>query len=266
MLNKTAQEDRALFLRAFTKEILFNLQKKIEREHRELELKEKLRKEEEKRQLKEPLETKREIKKEEFVPSIKYFSATYPEYSVHAKHPTHPIHPVKKMFKPILKPQIQQMPLVSRRTIQIAPKPIVQLMQPPVYAPAVEMDLGSLNPMIADKQVTMIECPGPDKFLIVKKAGQINSARISLSGGEIDKIIEQFSEKAKIPVIRGIFKAVVGNLAISAVISEFVGGRFIINKFTPYSLIEQQSQQINQAQFQHSKRMQKQMQRQFLKR
>ena len=55
-----------------------------------------------------------------------------------------------------------------------------------------------------------------------------------------NKLIEKFAETAKIPVIGGIFKAAIGNLVITAVLSNFVGSRFIITKHSPYSILEKQ--------------------------
>lgn len=102
-----------------------------------------------------------------------------------------------------------------------------------------EIDLGKMNSVIKDPAVTIIECPGPDKLLTVKRAGQMNITNIKLNEFEISEIIKKFSDKTRIPIIGGAFKAAVGNLIITAVISEFIGSRFIITKLTPYSLIEQ---------------------------
>ena len=55
---------------------------------------------------------------------------------------------------------------------------------------------------------------------------------------EITDVLHAFAKQAKIPIVGGILKAAVGDLVISAVISEFVGSRFIINKITPYSIIQ----------------------------
>ena len=99
-------------------------------------------------------------------------------------------------------------------------------------------EFGKLNPLLNDKLITIIECPGPEKQIIIKRAGQMNLTRVVLSQKEIDSIIKIFSEKTKIPVIGGVFRASLENLSISAVISDFVGTRFIINKISPYSIID----------------------------
>ncbi|MDP3027294.1 MAG: hypothetical protein Q8N63_06295 [Nanoarchaeota archaeon] len=101
-----------------------------------------------------------------------------------------------------------------------------------------EVDLIRLNAFLYDKEISIIECPGPGKIISVKKAGTHALTQITIAPEEINKIIQNFSEKSRITVIGGIFKASVGSLIITAVISEFVGSRFIIYKSTPYTLIE----------------------------
>ena len=69
-----------------------------------------------------------------------------------------------------------------------------------------------------------------NKPIIINKSGTILTTNITLSKNEIDSIIEEFSTKTRIPLIQGTFKALLGNLLITAVISEFVGTRFLIQK------------------------------------
>jgi hypothetical protein len=88
----------------------------------------------------------------------------------------------------------------------------------------------SIFPLIKDASILSIECPGPGKNLIVNKYGVIQTLPQTLSKEDINNLINDISRKTKIPLIQGIFKAAIGNLRISAVISEFVGTRFIIEK------------------------------------
>jgi hypothetical protein len=90
---------------------------------------------------------------------------------------------------------------------------------------------------LRDPSILSIECPGTGKNILVRRFKEINMTRLSLSQTEIMEVIEEFSKQARIPLTGGILKAAVGNSVISAVVSEFVGPRFIINKITPYSLI-----------------------------
>ncbi|MFH1711136.1 MAG: hypothetical protein ABH840_02380 [Nanoarchaeota archaeon] len=114
-------------------------------------------------------------------------------------------------------------------TISPTPQPIPQ-----------GFSLIKIDSLINDNRITAIECAGPGKPLIVKSLGKVSPTRISLSETEIKKVIETFSKYSRIPMMEGMFKAAVGNTLITAVVSDFVGSRFIINKYTPYSLLERQ--------------------------
>ena len=98
--------------------------------------------------------------------------------------------------------------------------------------------LGKIDYLLRDREIQSIECPGPEKNLLVKKYNKVNATKIILSQEEITDILYSFALQARIPVVGGILKAAVGNLVVSAVISEFVGSRFIITKLTPYNLLE----------------------------
>lgn len=140
-----------------------------------------------------------------------------------------PLQPIQKQItKPIPqkpKPQIS----LAQRTAEIKPE---SQTRPEGFA------LGRLEQLLKNPSIQAIECPGPGRNVLVKRYNKINVTKITLGQEEITDIINNFSEKARIPIVGGILKAAVGDLVISAIISEFVGSRFIINKITPYSLIE----------------------------
>ena len=98
--------------------------------------------------------------------------------------------------------------------------------------------LKKIDGLIKDKNIQMIECPGPGKNVLVKTRNKINLTKIILSEDDIKGIANYFSEEARIPMMSGILKAAVGDLIISAVISQYIGSRFIIIKRSPYSIIE----------------------------
>ena len=123
-----------------------------------------------------------------------------------------PTEPIPKKSIPIHKVKTPQKPLTQRLTLH---------------------GMRKLNHLIADRSVLSIECPGPNKHIMINKSGLIRTTNITLSKHEIAAVVKDFSEKTKIPLVRGIFKAVIGKLLITAVISEFVGTRFIIQKRTP---------------------------------
>lgn len=105
-----------------------------------------------------------------------------------------------------------------------------------------EFDLGKLNALLNDNRVTIIECPGPDKQILTRVNGIQKVTQISLNEQEIKSIIEMFSRESKIPVIGGLFKVAIGNLMITAVISEVIGTKFVITKINPQFVIEQINQ------------------------
>ncbi|MDP2925403.1 MAG: hypothetical protein Q8N99_03460 [Nanoarchaeota archaeon] len=125
-----------------------------------------------------------------------------------------------------------QSPAVEREEKIVFPKNLPKREITPM-----ESGYKKIEPILKDATIQMIECPGPGKNLLVKKYDKINVTRLTLSQSQITDIISEFSKQARIPPVGGILKAAIGNMIISAVISEFVGSRFIINKSTPYSLI-----------------------------
>jgi hypothetical protein len=99
----------------------------------------------------------------------------------------------------------------------------------PAPAPSVEIDLSKINPLIKDPAVRVIE-GNPDEKVVVTGSMGTKPTTIVLNKEDIDRIINKFSEVSKIPVSEGIYRVVVGNLTLSAVISEIVGSRFVIKK------------------------------------
>ena len=182
-----------------------------------------------------------------------------------------PFHPVRTEEKPVqlvvprtkeiaehqeiknirFMPPEMQHKIIAKTTATFQPKTLIeaptqipvqnQIIPSPMPLPE-GFSLEKLDILIRDNRVTSIECSGPGKPILVKILGKVNSTQIVLSEEEIKKIINNFARYAKIPALGGVFKAAVGNLIITSVISDFVGSRFIINKYTPYSLLEQNPQ------------------------
>ena len=194
-------EDRLLFLKEFTKELI--LQSKPPEP-------EKLPKAGKLIKVPVPKEKEEEKKEEEYKPSIKAEEAK----------PTPPPTPTL----PAPEPKVGRVRLVS----PIKPTMIA----PPARPLPPEFNLGKIDALIKDPRVSLIESPGPGKIVLVRMDGTTTTTQISLSQEEIHSIIKKFAEQARIPIVPGIFKAVVGNLLITAVISELVGTRFIISKIT----------------------------------
>lgn len=96
-----------------------------------------------------------------------------------------------------------------------------------------------LNFLIKDPAVTEIECIGSEQTLLVKKAGVVQKTHVKLSIEEIYQLIAEFSQKTKIPVIDGTIKAALNNLILTAVLSEILGPRFILQKKNPFQQLIQ---------------------------
>lgn len=123
-------------------------------------------------------------------------------------------------FKTIIKnPQVQKL--------------IIKQPQRPKINYSIQSQLSAtekLNPLIKDPYVNEIECNGSESNLYVKKSGMNQNTNINLSIEEIYEIIAEFSQKTRIPVINGRIKAALNDLVITAVLSETLGPRFIIQK------------------------------------
>ncbi len=97
----------------------------------------------------------------------------------------------------------------------------------------IDLDLGELNPFLADPAVNVIESNGPDKAVIVKGRMGTKPTNIILSEQGINQIIQIFSKKSKIPAGEGFTKIVLGNYVLSAIVSKETGSKFIITKLSP---------------------------------
>jgi len=285
MLKQTRDRTRELFLKLFIKELIINSKPRIGSPFRKLSReieKENLKKEVEKEFQEEIRKEKREKINEEELSLLKEEIPRHTPFYLRHIEKSLPATPVKKIGKAdrLLKeksrvssekefypsimdtreeeqilqttsPQTQKI-LPVQQTPQFPKVPETPRLQQPIQE--IEGGLKKINFLLSDRAIMRIECLGPNRNLLVTKFGRKNLTKISLSQKEINEIIEYFSAKARIPVIGGIFKASIGNLTISAVISEFVGSRFIIDKMTPHSLLRRYSTQLQQAQFLHSEK------------
>lgn len=250
MLKQTTQNQRALFLKLFTQEILLSMKKQIQEKKAEKQTIEKPR---------EIFSQSVEIKEEKRTRETELTKPFEIEKTkIFQKSRLQPVilqnKPIQQYTKPISQPPTSLQERVFKPRFAI-----LRDITGPANQQAIglssqasgetkEMNLGKLNMLLRDKAITMIECPGPEKPILIKRINQLNITKVSLSQQEINNIIEEFSKKARIPIIGGVFRASVSNLTISAVISEFVGSRFIITKSSPYNLIEQKTQQTPQRQ------------------
>jgi hypothetical protein len=192
LLNRIPEKTRNLFIYEFTKELIKNSKTK-----RTIELEESIQFE-----IKEKLESQ-EIK----IPRIR------PTRQLIQRPITKPL-PRKPIPKKI--PKTEPLP---QNVQYIKPTPTKK-----------EIELEKLNPLIQDPGVRLIECDGPDKYVIVKGSMGTQPTEVQLTKEEIEKTIQKFSELTKIPAEEGVFKVVYGNLIFSAIISKTIDTRFIIEK------------------------------------
>jgi len=137
--------------------------------------------------------------------------------------------PLEKLFRP---EEIQrEMPLPALRIPELTLPETVSYLRPVIGQR--QISLGKLDPLVRDPLVRTMECIAPNQKIIVTGAMGRRTTPIMLNKEEIDDVINRFSMISKIPAQEGIFKVVVGNLIISAIISNIVGSKFIITKMIP---------------------------------
>ncbi len=124
------------------------------------------------------------------------------------------ISPAKQANKIPEKPAvIKSVPRATENSGPVLPKTGSKLMQ-----------------FLKDPSVIGLECPGPDKNIVINRQGRIQPVQLTLKENEIKSILEEISSETKIPIINGLFKAAYKSFIITAVISDFVGTRFMIEK------------------------------------
>lgn len=114
-------------------------------------------------------------------------------------------------------------PKVIFKAIQVIP------VQKPGEEPRVYI-MDALNPILADPSIQSINCPGPEKYLLITKGGMVQSSNMRFAAGDINNFMKDISQKTRIPLLPGLFKVAYGNYIITAVISEFIGTKFVIEK------------------------------------
>ncbi|MEK6875069.1 MAG: hypothetical protein AABX30_00090 [Nanoarchaeota archaeon] len=204
LLKETSQRVRAIILIEFTKELIRN-SKTAETIAIEKLLREKI---------KESLEARRRQKQLYEIMDNRYFSPEEQNRNLgflnFQKQRMRKIYPQRVIIKT---------PSLPYTVSNITPQPT-----------PFQIDLGKLNQIIKDASVSVIECNGPEKNLTVKQGSKAKTTSIQLTSEEISQIIEIFAQEAKIPIEEGVFKVAVGNLTLTAIISEAVSPKFTIEK------------------------------------
>jgi hypothetical protein len=89
---------------------------------------------------------------------------------------------------------------------------------------------GKIAGLINDPSVLSVECLGPNVPVTVFRLGQKQKTKVVLSKVDIDNMLSEISSQTKIPLSEGVFKVVVNNLMLNAIISDLIGTRFVIKK------------------------------------
>lgn len=226
MPEQMSEDFKASFLLMLTKEMIENTEAyknlKIKREVKEFIIKEKTRPEliegVKKEEIKELIKEK--IKKESEKISEMEKVGLLPELRMILR-------PMEKSVQ--MRTRIKKIPPVLRIPEPALPETVSYLKPIPTSE---GIDLLKLNIMVRDPLVKIIECSGPNENIFVMGMIGRKPTPIKLSKEEIDEILEKFSGASRIPLHEGLFKAAVGNLVISAVISEIVGIKFVIRKIS----------------------------------
>lgn len=173
------------------------------------------------------------VKDQEEIPVDNSFRQNEQVYTqVLSEPPTVPvIHPLQKR-PPVQVPQVPRTPQVlsSQEPAQVVPE---------IQEPAVQGDIfaqgpyGRITMLLYDPSVSVIDCNGPGKPVLVTRYGRKQITKINLSSEEITAILDKVSQEAHIPLMEGIFRAAVDDFSVTAIISDIVGSKFSIKKNIP---------------------------------
>ena len=126
--------------------------------------------------------------------------------------------------------------IVAIREVEEEPQPMPQHFtyktpqnQQPIKKPQ-QAPPSLLDQWLSDATIESIECTGPDQNLIIKRNGSITQSTAHLTQSEIQKLVEDLSRQAQVPLSEGILKAETPQWAAIGIVSEFGGSRFLIQK------------------------------------
>lgn len=148
-------------------------------------------------------------------------------------YPSSPVQPPKKL------PPQQSLP--GPQTVFELPEMTAPKIQPAPSLSNVQLNelyRGKMAGLLNDPSVLSIECVGQGVPLNIFRAGQKQRTKIILTKAEVDSLLNEISKQSKIPLDEGVFRVIVNNLMINAVISDLVGTRFVIKKL--FSMNNQQ--------------------------
>jgi len=97
-----------------------------------------------------------------------------------------------------------------------------------------------IQPLLDDFSISRIQCIAPKKPLMIIRSGQREITKIALTKENIKDIFLTITDLAHIPLIEGPVKISLKSYKIEGINSNIMDSKFIIQKNTAYSLLEQQ--------------------------
>jgi hypothetical protein len=152
-----------------------------------------------------------------------------------------PVMQRENLQESIMRPQMMKtrpepIQIPARATQQVQAKQFtpqttekITIYEKPTPAPA-NLTYRKIFPLLKDPFITHIECSGPNTPLTIVKAGNNQRTNISLSKEEINEFLNYLSERSRIPLMEGVFRAIVDNMLVNAVVSDVLDPKFIIKK------------------------------------
>lgn len=99
---------------------------------------------------------------------------------------------------------------------------------------SIETIIKKLEEILHEEGVEAIECPAPDRYLLVKKNGKLKILNMMLEEKEIDGIIKHYFNKAGKGFFNP-FSIYLSGMRIVGLLSSRIGSRFVIFKKKFYS-------------------------------
>src|SRR3989344_498581 len=167
------KESRILFLREFTMQIILNSKPSAGSfDEEEIEI------------------PKEVIKLENYLPGLSHETSSLQQISTETMPSKKRIiqrFPMKMIMPQNIKHSIENpksIPLIKQYAVPFSQKNIPTLFNPDLNIP-LSFELGKLNFLINDPRITIIECPGPEKFIIARTEGRTTLTKLSLNQSEI---------------------------------------------------------------------------------
>jgi len=126
---------------------------------------------------------------------------------------------ITRQFGPqIIQPAVQQ--------VQI--QPIISQQEIITEQPQESLRIDARIDSLLTGDINVIECA--NGTIRVKRNGEFEQTTIFLNEPEVKDLIKKFSEMTKMPISDNIFRATINNFAITAIVSDKIGSRFLMSR------------------------------------